>query len=424
MTPASVEFQADRLALPASRPRTWLRGFWQRQTMLASLVLIKAAGWIGRRRRPMAADGCRILLTGAFNSENWILAHLQPLAEARRCSHVWMVSSTPVPKVPKVEAVYPPSWLTKAVGRTPARLLTFGHTALARRPDVVGGFHLLFNGIAAAVVGRLAGARCLYICVGGTEVANDGICDEPNCFSRRGTPDRVTALRRLRIVASFDRIVTMGTRAGRFFRDSGIGVDFHVIPGGIDARRFHMASVPGAGVDVVLTARLALEKRIDVFLQTVRHVADRLPRVRAVVVGDGELRPALERMASDLGIEGNVHFAGSHGDVEQWLRRAKVFVLTSDLEGLPLSAMEAMMCGLPAVVSDVGDLGDLVEDGTSGYRVPRRSPQQLAERIVELLSDEPRRRGFSEAARRSALRYSIEASGERWDGLIASLAGS
>ena len=77
------------------------------------------------------------------------------------------------------------------------------------------------------------------------------------------------------------------------------------------------------------------------------------------------------------------------------------------------------MCGLPAVVSDVGDLADLVENGVTGYLVPRRSPQLFAERIVELLSDEQTLRAFSQAARRSALRYETQATVRRWDRILA-----
>jgi glycosyltransferase involved in cell wall biosynthesis len=82
--------------------------------------------------------------------------------------------------------------------------------------------------------------------------------------------------------------------------------------------------------------------------------------------------------------------------------------------------MEAMMCGLPVVVSDVGDLRDLVEDGVNGYLVPRRSPELFAARLVELLSDQKKLRAFSLAARRSALRYETRAAARCWDHILAS----
>jgi glycosyltransferase involved in cell wall biosynthesis len=386
--------------------------------MLFSLAMIIVAGWIGRPRPPTNPKECEIMLTGRFDSDNWILAHLGPLAVSDRCSKLWMVSTRPIAELPKVECICPPRCLTKVLGATPARLLTFIWAAISKRPHVVGGFHLIYNGIAAAIVGRLAGARSMYICVGGTEVGNHGIADEPNCFSNIESPLSVTARRRLAVVSKFDTIITMGTRAANFFRAKGIDADFHVVPGGIDSRRFRPAG-DSPTVDVVVTARLTLEKRIDILLQGIRLVADRFPDVKVAIVGDGELRSELQRLASDLGISRNVNFVGHTKDVHGWLRRSKVFVLTSDLEGLPLSVMEAMMCGIPVVVSDVGDLGDLVREGVNGYLIPRRSPEILAERIVMLLSDEVKRREIALAARQSALRYEVQATAKQWDHIIA-----
>lgn len=359
------------------------------------------------------------MLTGRFDANNWILAHLAPLAHAKECARIWMVSTHPVPALAKVVPIYPPKWLIRILGPTPARLLVFVWTAIRKRPHIVGGFHLMYNGIAAAFAAPLAGARSMYICVGGTEVANDGMGKEANCFMNGRSAD-VTARRRLKIVGHFDVIITMGTRAGVFFRDRGIVSDFHVVPGGIDGQRFTMTKKLRT-IDVILTARLTLVKRIDILLHSIRLVADRVPAVKVVIIGDGESRADLERLSGELGLERNVSFVGSRNDVENWLGESKVFVLTSDLEGLPLSVMEAMMCGVPVVVSDVGDLRDIVEDGVNGYLVPRRSPEILADRILRLLEDENGRAEFSKAAHDSASQFEIQATAKRWDGIIAGL---
>ncbi len=79
------------------------------------------------------------------------------------------------------------------------------------------------------------------------------------------------------------------------------------------------------------------------------------------------------------------------------------------------------MSGLPAVVSDVGDLGDLVENGINGYLVPRRAPESFADRLIELLSDEDKRKAFSVAAHRSALRFEARTTMQRWDRILADL---
>ncbi|MDI6447849.1 glycosyltransferase family 4 protein [Anaerobaca lacustris] len=391
----------------------------ERTIMMISEWAIVVAAWIGRRPQPIGPDGCEIMLTGRFDSINWILAHLGPLAASKECKRLWMVSTNPVPDLPKVTALYPPKWLVTVAGATLARLLTFLWAALHKRPHVVGGFHLMYNGIAAAIAGRLAGARSMYFCIGGTEVANDGVIDQPNCFIRKTKANARAQRRRLAVVSAFDTIVTMGTRAARFFQDHGVVSDFHVVSGGIDSMRFHPAHEPKP-IDLILTARLSSEKRIDIFLQAVRLVAGQLPDVRAVIVGDGHLRAELEQMVAELGVQSNVTFTGHQNDVENWLGRSKIFVLTSDLEGLALSVIEAMMSGLPAVVSDVGDLGDLVESGVNGYLVPRRSPQLLAGHLLELLSDGEKLKVFSHAAHQSAMRYEKAATTQRWDRILSS----
>jgi glycosyltransferase involved in cell wall biosynthesis len=123
-------------------------------------------------------------------------------------------------------------------------------------------------------------------------------------------------------------------------------------------------------------------------------------------------------MTSELGIAKNITFVGHQKNVEAWLRKAKVFVLTSDSEGLSLALMEAMLCGLPAVVPLVGDLDELVEDGINGYLVAERTPEAFAKRLHDLLTDESRLARFSEAARRSAKRYEIGATVQLWDKIL------
>lgn len=417
---AEGQAASSRVSWGAKLKRYWWHFVARRICTLAKMV-IAAAGWMGRKPRPVGPEGCEIMLTGRFDSQNWILAHLGPLAASSRCSKLWMVSTSPVPNLPKLEAIHPPRWLCRIIGGTNARLLTFIWAARRKRPHVVGGFHLLFNGIMAAIAARCVGAKSMYFCVGGpAEVLGGGINAENKIFSRMETPDLLVEERLIQIVSKFDTIVTMGSGAAGFYRGRGVDTEFHVVSGGIDSTRFQPTKADKP-FDIILTGRLAQIKRIDVFLQAVKGVSERRPEVRVAIVGMGELYDELRALAAELGIERNVEFAGHQSDVDDWLARSKIFVLTSDSEGLALSMMEAMMSGLPAVVSDVGDLGDLVEDGVNGYLVPRRCPELFAERLIELLSNDDKLQELSLAARRSALRYETQATTERWNHIFGSL---
>jgi glycosyltransferase involved in cell wall biosynthesis len=413
---------------PATRPvrlahrvpqlliRGAIRGFLATYTLAVGLARL---GW--GRRRPIGPEGADILLTGTFHSDNWVGSHLRPLAQSAHCRRIRVVTVSSLPCIDKVEAIYPPAWLVQVVGKVAARLITFMRAGISERPDVVGGFHLLFNGLAAALLARMTGARSLYFCVGGpTEVLDGGLQSENRLFERLEQPDPFVERQLLRAVAACDLVVTMGTRAVRFFRQRGVETIFHVVPGGIDARRFS-APAASARTDLVFVGRLAPIKRVDIFLEVVARLKTVRPEVSAMVVGDGPLRPSLEAQARALGLERHVRFAGQQRDVEEWLRGARIFVLTSETEGLALAMMEAMLCGLPVVVPRVGDLADLVEDGVNGYLVRGRTPEAFAAPLLELLSDEDRRRGFGQAARRAAERYEVGATTRSWDAILGAL---
>jgi glycosyltransferase involved in cell wall biosynthesis len=100
------------------------------------------------------------------------------------------------------------------------------------------------------------------------------------------------------------------------------------------------------------------------------------------------------------------------------LARARTFVLTSQSEGVSLSLMEALACGVPAVVANVGDLGDVLVHGVNGYLVDGDAAGAFADRLTELLSNETLRRRFAAAARSSAGEYGVDAIVRRWEEVL------
>lgn len=386
----------------------------------ARAALMSAATLLGPRKRDAGEDGAEILLTGTFHSESWILSHLKPLSLSTGCRRVRVVSHFPIPPLDKVERVVPGPRLSRLLGEVPARLLTFIAVALRSRPHAVGGFHLLVNGLLASPLARAVGGRSVHFCVGGpAEVQGGGILSENRLFGSLQAPNPGVEARLLRAVAEFDLVVTMGSRAKAFFRNHGVEGDIRVIPGGIDAERFGTGGVPPEW-DVVFVGRLVPVKEVDLLLRALSLVKRELPGVRAAIVGDGPLRRELEAKAEALGLGGSVEFLGQRTDVFSILERSRVFALTSMTEGLSLALMEAMAAGLPAVVPDVGDLGDLVRNGENGYLVGDRSPGSFAGRIAAILKDEGLRRDFSEAARSAMASHETARAARQWDSVLAS----
>jgi len=153
--------------------------------------------------------------------------------------------------------------------------------------------------------------------------------------------------------------------------------------------------VPHEGCVLVSVGRLQARKRHDLVLRALARV----PEVRLVLVGEGEERTRLERLAERLGIRGRVAFAGWVGDARTELRGADVFVLASDLEGLPLSVLEAMLARLPVVATDVGSVREAVVDGETGIVVPAGDLDAVIAAIGRLAADRALRERLGAAGR-------------------------
>ncbi|MEM9606456.1 MAG: glycosyltransferase family 4 protein [Actinomycetota bacterium] len=128
---------------------------------------------------------------------------------------------------------------------------------------------------------------------------------------------------------------------------------------------------------VLAVGALSEEKRIDAAIDAVDGEAD----TTLVVVGDGPQRIALEARASEA--TAPVRFVGPLDDVRPWYEAADVLVLPSRTEGMPAVVIEAGLCGLPVVATDVGGVGEVVEHGMTGLLVEPTALRGLSEAIRE-----------------------------------------
>jgi glycosyltransferase involved in cell wall biosynthesis len=173
---------------------------------------------------------------------------------------------------------------------------------------------------------------------------------------------------------------------------------------------------------VATVASLHHYKGVDVFLKAAPEVLRVSASARFVVVGDGPERGALERLSAALGVSGRVTFTGIRSDVDEILRESEFFVLSSRTEAFPNVILEAMATALPVVASDVGSVHELVEEGTTGYRVPPDDPETLSRRIIDLLRDAGSARAFGLEARRVVeSRFKLEGMCEKREALFAEL---
>jgi len=181
-----------------------------------------------------------------------------------------------------------------------------------------------------------------------------------------------------------------------------------VIHNGLDPAGFI-----GYRVNEDMTASVGTIEPVVTFVGRLRAPKDPFTLIRAfsklgcgrlVIVGDGPQRRKLHELVDELNVAKRVELIGERSDVPDLLATSDIFVLTSNWEGLPLTIIEAMMTGLPVVATSVGGVPELVEDGVTGFLVPREDSEALAEVFQKLLKDPELRRRMGQAGREKAAR--------------------
>jgi len=208
-----------------------------------------------------------------------------------------------------------------------------------------------------------------------------------------------------------DRIITVSDRVKDELVAYGVAKaeQIGVIPLGFDLAPFISARAHrgefrrefGFAADVKLVGivgRIFPIKNHGLFLTAAARIAAAEPAVRFVIVGDGILRPSLEQQARDLGIAERVFFTGWRSDLPRIYADLDVLVVSSDNEGTPVSAIEAMASDCPVAATRVGGLPDLIIDGENGLLVEPRNSEELSGAVLRLLHNPERARTMSQKA--------------------------
>ena len=138
---------------------------------------------------------------------------------------------------------------------------------------------------------------------------------------------------------------------------------------------------------VGIVAHLADHKGHKYLIDATRILKDKAPKIKIIIVGEGPLLMELTRQTKEIQVEDIVFFLGFREDVPKILASLDLFVLSSYLEGMGSSIMDAMAHKLPVVATNVGGIPEVVIHGKTGLLVPSRRPEVLAEAILKLYRD-------------------------------------
>ncbi|MBF6589590.1 MAG: glycosyltransferase [Ktedonobacterales bacterium] len=239
-----------------------------------------------------------------------------------------------------------------------------------------------------------------------------------SAYSKLGNEvnQRLATLAR-RYVASFYNQCDVISCASRFLaRDlasGGMRRPVMIVSNPVDTARFrprpHQSGAERRGGQprLIFFGRLAAEKNLPTLISLVAPVLRRHTHATLDIVGDGPMRPSLEALVRQWGLEGQVRFTGflCGEALARRVARSDVGVCASLTENQPMALLESLACGVPVVALAAAGVPEIIEDGVNGYLVaPDGAAGAFAERIERLLTDGAARRAMACHARESAQR--------------------
>lgn len=187
-----------------------------------------------------------------------------------------------------------------------------------------------------------------------------------------------------------ERMVELGASRGNISRIN-FGIDAKLFcPRGKDIELAQELGLTNRGPVIVSSRQLHPIYDVESLIQAIPGVLKKFEDAVFLILGDGPERGALEELAASLGVSGSVVFTGRLPNqlFPKYLCLADVYVSTSLSDaGIAASTAEAMACGLPVVSTDFGENDQWIVDGEGGYLVPIKSPTELTNKLIRLLSD-------------------------------------
>jgi len=207
---------------------------------------------------------------------------------------------------------------------------------------------------------------------------------------------------RRKYMKNVDAIIAISEGVKKVLVEGGVDPEnIEVIPSGIDFSPFEEDSLALTSKDylhrefsfavddylVGIVAHLADHKGHQYLIQATKILKKQSPKIKTIIVGEGPLSMELNRQAKELDVEDIVFFLGFRKDIAKILSSLDLFVLSSYLEGMGSSILDAMACRLPVVATNVGGIPEVVIHGETGLLVPPRNPSALARAILKLYSN-------------------------------------
>lgn len=171
---------------------------------------------------------------------------------------------------------------------------------------------------------------------------------------------------------------------------------------------------------IVGIGRLSAQKNFTLLVRSFAAVVKRLPDYKLIIYGEGPKLNELQDLVEKLDLRGKVSFPGYVKDVNQFVQRAAVFVMSSNYEGMPNALIEAMAMGVPCVATDCdgGGAAFLIKNNINGFLIPKNDAEAMSEAICKIIEDNETAARISAEARKINEDLSQKCVYDKWESFL------
>lgn len=354
-------------------------------------------------------------------SDRSVLNHIHPITTLENIERIFLVRDTSGSDIEKVKYIVP-SYQRKFSYyiQIPIKLFHLIRLSIIEKPALIHSYLLFPHGYLAFLAGKLTGRKVgvsllagpveTYV-LGGSPIGKYSYCHPL-------PKQTILGHLILSILKRFDVITVTGTFTKNYLISKGFEEKkIFILPHFVDDR-FQPLHV-NKEYDVIFVGRLTQVKHVETLIHAIALVKETLPSIRVAIVGEGEERSYLERLTHSLDLSDQFDFVGFQTNTWEWYNRSKISVITSEREGFPYTVMESLKCGVPVIISNCGDVSDIVINNYNGLRIDGfQDVDSYANSITGLLQDAEKIKIYSKNATMVKYEVSIENCSSKWESIL------
>jgi len=339
------------------------------------------------------------IMVFALLSDQKLKATLLPLIKNDQINRIFLIRRHPL-KSDKIINVCPPSFIRNIlVFSEPYRLLSGIIIALFFKIHFVIGIFYRLHSVYSSIVGQLFNIKTVFL-----------IIENPKLYE--------TDKKYLFRLSKCHRIGVRGTQSEKYLIDRGIQKDRIFIPPVIIDIELPLNETKKE-YDLIFIGNLIQTKRPELFIEIVEKLKNSKKDIKAVILGDGEMMNILKGEISNRNLRDNIFLEGHVDNVDDYIKKSKLLIMTSESEGLPMAIIETMRYGIPVIVPNIGDIPDIAVHDYNAKVLNSLNIEIYAKESLELLENKEKYEALSVNAlntmKKKRIEYSLEAGRKLWN---------